>query len=207
LNDKVSNSRYIAVLVAPNYLSAQLKYYAHSTNKSISAQTFPVNPRLVDSLKEFMTEYEVKAPGYEQLLDAGALKIVHHIIRTVLRLEHGNENICCRMSINKAVEYFHGHYGEKISVQDLSYVANLSSSHFSGLFRHETTMSPAEYMMHTRLDYAKRMLRSNEKSLTEIALDCGFNSSSYFSQCFVRAFASLLQILEKLSLEQDLERF
>jgi AraC-like DNA-binding protein len=67
-------------------------------------------------------------------------------------------------------------------------VANLSPSRFSRVFKEETSMSPVEYIMQTRLDCAKRMLRSNEKTLSEIALECGFNSSSYFYQCFMRTF-------------------
>jgi AraC-like DNA-binding protein len=38
------------------------------------------------------------------------------------------------------------------------------------------------------LDMAKRMLRSGDKPVTTIALDREFNSSSYFSHCFLRAF-------------------
>lgn len=181
-------SRYIAVLIDPAYLCDQLGHYAAKIDESVSAQTFPVSPRLVDVLKEYVTEYEERSPGHEQLLEAGALKITHLLIRTVLGLSRPNEKVGQRMSISRAIEYFHGHFGEKVSVQDLSYIANLSPSHFSRIFKQETNSSPAEYMLRTRLEYAKRMLRADEKPLTRIALDCGFNSSSYFAQCFLRAY-------------------
>jgi transcriptional regulator GlxA family with amidase domain len=142
----------------------------------------------VDALKEFITDYEEAAPGYRQLLDAGSLKLTHLLIRSLFNLSRPNEKLLHRMSVTRAIEFLNGHYGEKITVDDLAHVANLSTSHFSRVFKEETTMSPIEYIMHTRLDCAKRLLRGNEKTLSQIALECGFNSSSYFYQCFTRTF-------------------
>lgn len=181
-------ARYIAVLIDSTYLQKQLSAY----NMSINALSFPmtcsVSQRLVDALKEFMTDYEESAPGYEQLLEAGGLKITHLLIRSLFNINHSDGNIIRRMSVTRAIEFINNHYGEKISVDDLARTANLSASRFTRVFREETSMSPMEYFMHTRLEYAKRMLRGNDKTLSQIALDCGFNSSSYFYQCFTRAF-------------------
>ncbi len=181
-------ARYIAVLIDVQYLQQQLAEYNLSLNALTSGMTCKVNQRLVDALKEFMTDYEEAAPGFRQLLDAGGLKITHLLIRQLFGINKNNTKFLFSMSITRALEYLNSHYGEKISVEDLARVANLSASHFSRVFKEQTSMSPVEYIMMIRLDCAKRMLRANEKSLSEIALDCGFNSSSYFYQCFTREF-------------------
>ena len=181
-------ARYIAVIIDNTYLQKQLSFYGLAVDALSCAMTGSVNKRLVDSLKEFMTDYEECAPGYRQLLEAGALKIAHLLIRLLFNINHSEGKIVSRMSIFGAIEYINSHYGEKITVDDLARTANLSTSHFSRVFRDETAMSPMEYIMHTRLECARRMLRGNEKTLSQIAFDCGFNSSSYFYQCFTRAF-------------------
>jgi AraC-like DNA-binding protein len=184
----ITVARYIAIMIDAAYLQSQLAAYHLSTDSLSCGMTSSINKRLVDTLKEFMTDYEEAAPGYGQLLEAGGLKITHLLIRQLFNLNRSDEKINFRMSVTRAIEYLNVHYGEKITVEDLSRVANLSSSHFSRVFKEETTMSPVEYIMQTRLDCAKRMLRGNELTLSEIALECGFNSSSYFYQCFTRAF-------------------
>jgi AraC family transcriptional regulator len=181
-------ARYIAVMIDLAYLQKQLSAYGLSIDALRSGMTCPINQRLVDALKEFMTDYEEAAPGYGQLLEAGGLKITHLLIRLLFNVSQSNEKIRFRMSVTRAIEFLNEHFGEKITVEDLSHVANLSPSRFSHVFKEETAMSPVEYILHTRLDCAKRMLRGNEKTLSQIALDCGFNSSSYFYQCFTRAF-------------------
>jgi AraC-like DNA-binding protein len=181
-------ARYIAVMIDTQYLRKQLAEYNLSINALTSGMTCMVNQRLVDAIKEFMTDYEEAAPGFKQLLDAGGLKITHLLIRQLFDINKSDTKFLFSMSITRALEYLNSHYGEKISVEDLARVANLSTSHFSRVFKEQTSMSPVEYIMMIRLDCAKRMLRANEKSLSEIALDCGFNSSSYFYQCFTREF-------------------
>ena len=180
--------RYICVMISTNYLRTQLAVYGKSIADLRCGMTCPASSRLVDALKEFLSEYEEAAPGYTQLLDAAALKITHLLIRQLLHLSRPNEKLAGRMSVTRAIDFLNSHYGERVSVTDLANVANLSPSHFTRVFREETGMSPVEYIMQLRLDRAKRMLRGNDKNLSEIALDCGFNSSSWFSQCFNRAF-------------------
>jgi AraC family transcriptional regulator len=181
-------ARYIAIMIDTAYLQTQLAVYNLSTDALSPGMTCPINQRLVGALKEFMTDYEEAVPGYVQLLEAGGLKITHLLIRQLFNLNQRKEKMCFRMSVTQAIEFLNEHYGEKISVEDLSRVANLSPSRFSHVSKEETSMSPVEYIMLTRLDCSKRMLRDNQKTLSEIALECGFNSSSYFYQCFMRAF-------------------
>lgn len=181
-------ARYIAVMIDNCYFQEQLSVYNLSITVLSFPMTCPVSQRLVDALKEFMTDYEECAPGYEQLLEAGELKITHLLIRSLFNINHSDGKIIKRMSVTSAIEFINSHYGKKISVDDLARTANLSVSRFTRVFREETSMSPMEYIMHTRLEYAKRMLRGNDKTLSQIALDCGFNSSSYFYQCFIRTF-------------------
>ncbi len=181
-------SRYIAVMIDTVYLQQQFSVYKKSVSEIHSTMTCPSSQRLIDELKEFMTEYEEAAPGYESLLKASALKITHFIIRQFLNLKHPDSVIMYRMSVNNALEFLNEHYAEKISIHDMATAANCSVSHFSRIFKEETGIAPSDYILKVRLEYAKRMLRSDQKTLTQIALNCGFNSSSYFSYCFSRAF-------------------
>jgi len=181
-------SRYIAVMIDTRYLATQLAEYSLSLCSISSGMTAKVNERLVDALKEFLTEYEEAAPGFTKLLDAAALKITHLIIRQLFSIQGSERTMVHRMSVTRAIEYLNEHYGEKITATDLAHVANCSPSHFSRIFKEETRLAPSDYLMRLRLDYAKRMLRGNEKSITQIALECGFNSSSYFYQCFFRTY-------------------
>jgi AraC-like DNA-binding protein len=181
-------SRYVAVMIDTRFLQAQLAVYGTSPGDIRNAMVCPSNQRLIDELKGFMTEYEEAVPGFDAMMKASALKITHLVIRQFLEVKRPDCVIVHRMAINKALDFLNEKYGEKISIHDLASSAGCSVSHFSRLFKHETGIAPSDYVMKVRLDCAKRMLRTDEDSVTQIGLACGFNSSAYFSHCFSRAF-------------------
>lgn len=181
-------SRYIAIMIDASFFEEQLKMYGVS-EKPNPETLHPICDRLVATCKEFIIDYQEALPGYKQFLESAAVKICHLIIRRIYNIESREHPITASMDINRAVEYIYSCYSDRIAVEELAQKAGLSPSHFSRVFKKELNQSPAEYILNTRLDFAKRMLRGGDKTLTDIALDCGFGSSSYFSQCFSKAFS------------------
>jgi AraC family transcriptional regulator len=69
----------------------------------------------------------------------------------------------------------------------LAEVAELIGLHptsFCRGFKQSTGLSPHRYMLVHRVNRAKEMMDDQRLSLTEIALECGFSSSSQFSVVF-----------------------
>ena len=51
-----------------------------------------------------------------------------------------------------------------------------------------TGMTPIAYVLQVRLNYARRMISSDNSSLTTIAGKCGFQNLSHFSKAFKQQF-------------------
>lgn len=82
------------------------------------------------------------------------------------------------------LKYIREHFKEEISVDTLANKACMSSSHFYKTFKNTLGETPMEYLNGERLKQAKKMIRSTNHKLSEIAFSCGFNSSSYFNTQF-----------------------
>jgi AraC-like DNA-binding protein len=171
-------------MVDKEYFETQLRQYSAGDAPALRGDVFPSNERLLASLREFMSEYEDRALGYESLLTSAGLKIAHLIIRQILGIETKDEKVDFRMATNHAVEFMHTHLSEKLTLADLARTARLSPSQFSRVFKAETGTAPIEYLQELRLFRARRLLRDTIRPVTDIALECGFNSSSYLSRCF-----------------------
>jgi two-component system response regulator YesN len=63
---------------------------------------------------------------------------------------------------------------------------NLSASHFSTVFSQEIGETFRDYLNNLRLDRAKELLRTTNLKCSEIAYQCGYNDSHYFSTVFKR---------------------
>ena len=78
------------------------------------------------------------------------------------------------------------HYQEKISLDHLSEVAYMSPSYLCRFFRTTTNYTLKEYLHRIRIDRAKELLVEGKLPITQIGLEVGFESHSYFDRVFRR---------------------
>ncbi len=88
--------------------------------------------------------------------------------------------------VRQAMAYLHEHYTEPISRQELADHVGLSDDYLTSCFHKEMGLTPVAYLNRYRIQQAKHLLRNTHRSITEIAFDLGFSSSSYFSRVFHR---------------------
>ena len=79
-------------------------------------------------------------------------------------------------------------YRDPLDVKALAYAAKLSPAHFSREFRREFGESPHQYLLHRRLERAATLLRTTDRSVTDICLTVGLRSIGSFTTSFGRAF-------------------
>lgn len=72
-------------------------------------------------------------------------------------------------------------FDQEIRIAELAKEAGVSEVHFRNQFRQCFGISPLRYLKQVRIDNAKQLLRSGYYSVTEAALECGYENVSYFS--------------------------
>jgi len=70
------------------------------------------------------------------------------------------------------------------NLAELARLANVSTSHFSRVFKQLTGMTVTQYLMMKRIIAAKRLLAATDDKLPLIAEQCGFDSIPHFHRCF-----------------------
>ena len=70
------------------------------------------------------------------------------------------------------------------SVEEMATLVGLGTTAFSEKVKNYTGFSPLNYLINIRISEAIKMLKRQEESLTDIALDTGFYSSQHFSTTF-----------------------
>ncbi|MDR7372854.1 AraC family transcriptional regulator [Flavobacterium aquidurense] len=86
--------------------------------------------------------------------------------------------------IIKTIAYMKTKLAAKITLEDLAVMNDLSTSHFSLLFRKATSMSPLDYFIHLKLQHACLLLITSEVKIKNIAADLGYDDPYYFSRLF-----------------------
>jgi len=92
---------------------------------------------------------------------------------------------------NQAViRYIENHYKEKIRLKDFSDLINCTERHISRIFKEELKISIFEYLKIFRVMKASFKLDITNKTITETAYECGYESIS----CFYKDFSQIFSI-------------
>ena len=75
-----------------------------------------------------------------------------------------------------------------MTVGELAAVCHFSECYFMRFFKQYMNMTCVEYMNQYRMEIAAERLASGRESITDIALDTGFNNISYFNRVFKKSF-------------------
>lgn len=78
-----------------------------------------------------------------------------------------------------------------ISMDELSKESGLSQRNLSRLFLKETGITPKEYLILIRMDKARKLLKETPMTITDIALEVGYNSLSKFIETFKKIVGKL----------------
>lgn len=90
------------------------------------------------------------------------------------------------IKFNEILYFISQHYMEDLSIGITAKHFGFSKYHFTRLFKQYTSFTFIDYLSQQRLKAAERLLNLPELSLTDIALQTGFSSSSVFSRVFKR---------------------
>jgi len=113
-----------------------------------------------------------------------ALSLLYELLGAVLKTEN---TIPQNKTVSDAVDYIAAHFSDKkLSVEALANAFFLNSNYFSKLFTKHVGMTPAKFILKTRMEKAKKLLRFTHLSIGEVTEAVGFSDPLYFSRVFHR---------------------
>jgi len=88
--------------------------------------------------------------------------------------------------LRRVTEYIHEQIDRDMTVAQLAETAGLSPAYFSQMFQRSTGYAPHQFVLRTRIQRAKEMLRASDKKIIDVAIACGFETSQHFARVFQR---------------------
>jgi len=108
------------------------------------------------------------------------------MLERIMDAIHDNRKYPNTVMLSRALKHMEKHCGEELSRDDIARVACLSPAHLSRLVRQKTGHTLSDLLNQLRVNRASLLLRQTDKSLVQIALECGFRDQSYFTKVFRR---------------------
>ncbi len=84
----------------------------------------------------------------------------------------------------EVISYMDNNLDISLSTEDLTDVANMSTSTLNRWFKQSTGLSPIEFHIHKRIAKACTLIQERGLSMSQISESCGFKDPNYFSRQF-----------------------
>ncbi|WP_296059327.1 GlxA family transcriptional regulator [uncultured Amphritea sp.] len=100
------------------------------------------------------------------------------------RLLSIEENPVMPQNLLDIIQLMRANIDDPLSMDDLVACLGISRRQIERLFQNYLQTSPGRYYLELRVTYARRLLLQSNASVTDVAIACGFVTSSHFSNCF-----------------------
>lgn len=89
--------------------------------------------------------------------------------------------------IEKVLSYLMYHYAEPLKLEDIASIIPMNATAFCRYFKEKTGKTYVEYIQGLRVGYACKLLVGTNHDISQISLECGFNTLCHFYKVFRRS--------------------
>ncbi|WP_312453610.1 AraC family transcriptional regulator [Pseudescherichia sp.] len=158
---------------------------------TLDEKTFGQDAQITALYRQFLLDCDWQQQANQLTLSTASTLLLTHIIQRYSSVQWRMPSVTGGLApsvLRNVLEYIDANLAQPLTLADLASQAALSEYHFARMFRHSSGLAPHQYVMQRRMHQARDRVCHTTLPLTEIALGCGFNSPSHFSNRFKSVF-------------------
>ena len=171
----------------------------HTANTSLQAECaelvlhLPIHDPLYDHIALVLqAAVDAEDEAGQMYAEALADALTVHFLRRYVAAHSARREVSGGITpykLGRALAFIQAHLAEKLSLEMLAAVAQMSPSHFAHLFKYATGQTPYHYIIMCRMEQAKQLLAKTDVPLSEIGPQVGYADQSHFTALFRRHVA------------------
>lgn len=145
-----------------------------------------IHARILEALSAAFQAAETEPEGFELSISTLLMQTWQELYAyaTPMLKEAAQVSSVDVSRIKSMLAFIHTHFSEAITVSMIAESANICVRESHRCFRQVLGTTPVLYLMRHRVNAAARLLIETDRSITDIASDCGFSTPSYFCKVF-----------------------
>lgn len=185
----------LSFFLSPKLINEIYHYYS---NHNSSIEFFEVPQSKANSRTDFLLAkisylYEHNPIAFNQQMENLFIRVSELIVQeqTNIDTKFLKLNIIKRTTqkelyklITKTRDYLNDNFKENLSLDMISRDIGISKYYLHRLFTEVNGVTPLGYLTRIRIEHAKAKLQHSTDTISEIAIVCGFDNISYFSNTF-----------------------
>lgn len=161
-------------------------YIQSKTKMTILKPDHPIHSTISVLMHECYEEFSAREICYKLPIRAN----IYLMMTSLLRYYCGSKNELDRMiyhnvlRLRPVMDYISEHFKEKIYIEELADMINVSADYFTKMFKESIGKTPIDYINAMRVNYSMELLTTTEMAMSDIADIIGFCNPNYFHKIF-----------------------
>ena len=143
---------------------------------------------IIKEVKEAIQIYAVKELGFEIGIKACLYKIIFITAKENKFIKDEtvtSSSISYKKNvIKKCLNYIQNNYTKKIYIKNLADAVNMNPQYFCRFFKINIGKTPVDYINQFRIEQASKIIKMEDKNISDIYFEVGFDNFSYFIKKF-----------------------
>lgn len=147
----------------------------------------PLIEHLALGIRDVLTDPDPGAAVYaDQLARTLGARLLRAHSNRVLQPVAPPRGALTRAQLARAVEAMDAGLSGPLSLSEIAAATGLSPAHFARHFKASLGVAPHQHLLRMRLERAKRLLRETDRSVAQVAFECGFSHQEHMTRFFSR---------------------
>lgn len=156
-----------------------------SPEEVIYIQLSPTQKKhIIKIMEKIILEKEQKKLGYKPIANAYIIELFVFLSRLIENYSQNHNNEKSNDRLKKIINFINENYSKKLDLKKIANEFYINKYYLCHLFKKETGFTIIEYLNNKRIMEAQKILKKNNKTITEIAYKVGFNNLSHFGRTF-----------------------
>ncbi|MFC4779390.1 helix-turn-helix domain-containing protein [Paenibacillus sp. GCM10023252] len=166
-----------------------MRYFAEGQNPLSQAnyifqENIEVKNRVTDCVREILAEATRKETGYELAVNMLIKQILLLLLRNDTRNVLVRQEDFERLRLKSVLDYVEDHLMDRIQVEEVCRIANMSYYYFVKFFKKSIGLSFTEYVNYRKIKWAERILLTKDLSISAVGERIGMPNMAHFYKMF-----------------------
>ncbi|MCR5774694.1 MAG: AraC family transcriptional regulator [Lachnospiraceae bacterium] len=173
-------------------------FYLGSHFKNLISSSDKRTKEIYETMDEISREARRREKGFEGMIRADILRILTLLVRHYERENSEfdislNEKKRSMKRLEQAIYYINSHYTEHVTLEEVASLAYMSPNYFSSYFKNVTSRGFSDYITMLRLNRVRELFLTTDRTVSSIAMECGFRNMSNFYRLYKKHIGELPQ--------------
>jgi AraC family transcriptional regulator len=181
---------FTLVMIDPVYLHRITQSSIDVENFELKPQSATLDPLVYQIVQALKSELEFGGIGGQLMVESLTTSLFVHLLRHYSARKLNIPESTGRLSkaqVRYVTTFIEEHLEQDLTLDAIASLIQLSPHYFASLFKQSVGQSPHQYVLRSRIERSKQLLKQPELSIAQVAQCVGFQNQSHFTTAFRRS--------------------